>query len=183
MARQCGALYRTAFGVSVPNAGDKRGAFCSPFCLSSQLTVCFRCMAISRVCEVCDEPLRSGKRFCSLACSNERTSFGGHERQPSPKRLSEAERAWLAALIDSEGHVQRGTGRSLHLTITNTSRELIDRIAEVTGTGSIRQRNDSNAPVHWKPLWYWSCYSSNARSLLDQCQSWLIVKRGWDQLS
>jgi hypothetical protein len=99
----------------------------------------------------------------------------------SPK-LSEAEAAWLAALIDGEGHVcvhrhPKPPGNYVFATVgvSNTFRALIEKVIDVAGVGNagIRQRPyGKNGKVCYEAR-----FSSVAVSdILRQVRPYLIVK-------
>ena len=92
------------------------------------------------------------------------------------------DRAWLAGIIEGEGCItihKREGGRKnatygIVLSVANTSRVMIDRIAELTGLGgniqeAIRGRNQK--------LYRWNAMSDNAKWVLREIYPHIVSKR------
>ena len=123
---------------------------------------------------------RKGQLFCSRACR----SAGVNK----PREMTEVEKAWFAGVFDGEGSIvdykhikgySRVTGerfRGLRISITNTVKELEDKVLEVAGVGTIQARPKPINPRH-SQAWHWQVHGENAKSILRQILPWLIVKR------
>lgn len=168
---QCGKAFR-------PYSSGSR--FCSRACFGAWHSAAgtHRVEKEARVCPVCGKTfyvggagMRRSKRLCSLECA-------GKSHSPPARKMSQTERAWLAGLFDGEGTViqpRKDRPTSIRLAITNTSMPLLERVQEVTGTGSFVAMK-RYSPKHTS-CWIWQCHADNARSLLRQMLPWLIVKR------
>ena len=94
-----------------------------------------------------------------------------------------ADAAWLAALVDGEGHIgierqKNSMGRTTHLlvlSIVNTDERLIRRIEEVARHGDVLVRA-FNIPNR-KPLWRWRATCDNAAKVLERIGPYLIRKK------
>ncbi len=117
--------------------------------------------------------------YCSKTCA--KTNYWAHKNGAhSPAReMSESEVSWFAGLFDGEGCIawpRRIIHQSVRLDVPSTSKALLDRVAEVTGTGRIAPYKPTGNPRH-SPAWGWHCYGDNARSILHQIYPWLIIKK------
>ena len=115
-------------------------------------------------------------KYCSRSCARHR-AWGEHAH-PDARKMSKTERVWFAGIFDGEGCVawpRRTIMHSIRLNLTSTTKALIDRIVEVTGTGRVTAMKRSNP--HHSATWTWMCYGENARSILRQIHPWLIVKK------
>jgi len=130
-------------------------------------------------------------KYCSRTCSRKaywinvragetpppvNQTFDGSSHA-MPREMSEIERTWFAGLFDGEGCVgwpRRNVLHSVYLSITNTNENLMNRVAEITGTGRIKYKHRDS---RHSPIWVWACYGENARSILRQIVPWLIVKK------
>lgn len=92
--------------------------------------------------------------------------------------------AWLAALVDGEGHIgierqhHKRYNRTTHiltLTIVNTDEQLVRRIHAVARHGNINVKafDSSNR----KPIWRWRASCDNAVKILERIGPYLIRKK------
>lgn len=98
-------------------------------------------------------------------------------------QLSIAHAAYLAGIIDGEGYVglsrkREPTQRSGYsyrpvLSVSNTKRELLEWIAEVTQVGSICAMKKM---PRCKQSWVWQTWSQRASTILQQTIPYLIIK-------
>lgn len=103
---------------------------------------------------------------------------------PKARRMLKTEAAWLAGLFDGEGsiYVAKSKARSgdgpgsLQLTIVNTNLELLSKVCEVVGCGSVNKSGKPVKPNH-SQKYHWKCSGMNAAKLLFQMLPWLVVKR------
>lgn len=116
--------------------------------------------------------------YCSKTCSKHSHWAQGKAPHGKARQMSEIECAWFAGFFDGEGCVgwpRRHLVTSFRLMISNTNREVLDRILLITGTGSIKERF-RRSQGH-SPAWAWTCNGDNARAILSQIFQHLIVKR------
>lgn len=93
--------------------------------------------------------------------------------------MSETEIAWLAGVFDGEGNIAWPRKRNVHtarISVANTCFPLLDKLVEVTGTGSIVGRKVYANPKH-STCASWACQGDRAKALLRLMLPWLIVKR------
>ena len=154
-----------------------------------------------RACLVCGKTFLVGgtgnrpkfAKYCSRNCARQgywasirkgevpppsRLTFDGESHEPA-RQMTENEIAWFAGVFDGEGCIgwpRRKVLHSVYLTVTNTCKPLIARIADVTGTGRVKEKLARINPRHSR-AWVWACYGENARSILRQIHPWLIVKK------
>jgi len=103
----------------------------------------------------------------------------------SPLRvMSDAERAWLAAMIDGEGTIgimcnKRKDYNSYtpYVRVGSTTPELLERCVEITGLGTVRDHKGASRPDHYRPLYVWQPSSLQAASIIGQVYSFLLAKR------
>lgn len=99
------------------------------------------------------------------------------------RQLSEFELGWVSALIDGEGNINfndayRGKYLKMHINITNTSKELLEKLRDVLGFGYVRLRERRSLNPHWKDIYELGIYSfADAKALLEQITPYLIPKR------
>lgn len=113
--------------------------------------------------------------------------------------MTEAEIAWLAALIDGEGSVmlsrrtmsdaaaekRKAAGRNYRrkrhyravITISNTHVGLLNRIVEVTGINRVYHHARAEKLNHRKESYTWRMVPGEIRILGPQLLPWLVVKR------
>lgn len=92
--------------------------------------------------------------------------------------------AYLAGLIDGEGHINirrmkpaketHNPTHSVRVTVTNTDEKMIDWLVDtVGGSKHLREREEEN----WSDSWNWEVYGDNAEQLLDAVRPYLVTKR------
>lgn len=112
--------------------------------------------------------------FCSPECHERGRRI---PRQSPPREMTTVEAAWLAGIFDGEGNIaftRPDDARAVRLSVAQCHRGLLERVAEVAGTGSLALH--SKATDKHREGWVWRCYASNARGVLRQIRPWLIVK-------
>lgn len=122
---------------------------------------------------------KRSSRFCSVECRNA-------AKYNSPKtwalQMSSTEAAYLAGIVDGEGHVSiyGGYGKKdphayrAHLGVVNTSMELLEWCTTTTGLGGIAvQRRESDTK---KATWHWLVVSEAACQVLIQIEPYLVIK-------
>lgn len=170
-----------------PYAGPKR--FCTPACyyasrVGKKYPVPVREM---RPCRLCGKLMtiggggnrRANAMFCSQPCAVNGRWEGVPGHEPA-RAMSDVEIAWFAGVFDGEGGVawpRRTKVTSVRLSITNTSRPLLEKVIEVVGTGRLLDRTRFRKSLKHSPVWVWSIYGENAQIVLRQILPWLIVKR------
>lgn len=99
------------------------------------------------------------------------------------RTLSDVDTAWLAAIIDGEGHVRLDTPlknyrsyRYVRFVVVNTCLPLLERVREICGCGSIFSRKPSGNPAH-KQVHVFQVSGENAKVILSQVLPYLIVKQ------
>lgn len=115
------------------------------------------------------------QKYCSPDCQHK-----GQGYQPRPRDLELYEAAWLAGLFDGEGSIifaKDRPAKNIRMTITNTHYPLIERAAEVVGTGTIIEMARYKKNPRHSASWNWQCYGANARNLLRQIYPHLIAKK------
>lgn len=135
-----------------------------------------------RSCLVCGKNFEVGgrgrpprrQRMCSDAC--QRASRYRHGA--IAKGLGAMDAAYLAGIIDGEGsiilHLRDGKSVAMYLSVTNSSRAMLEWIKDKTGVGSIcdqKQEGERN-----KATWFWRCSGDAAVSVIQQIRQCLVVK-------
>jgi hypothetical protein len=113
---------------------------------SNRSRYCKRCYQIRyarKPCPECGKPMEKRSQICA-ECR------WGPPFQP--RQMSEAETAWVAGLLEGEGSFI-ATAKSLAIQAAMTDRDVIDRLAAVTGVGVMHLRRPQRA--HHKPSWLW----------------------------
>lgn len=138
-----------------------------------------RIASITLLCESCGgsyHPINgraSISHYCSTTCRDD-----GRTKPLRPMTTEEV--AWLGGLFDGEGcitlHTRPRSGTTIHLriTLTNTSRAMVERVLAVTGVGFITTRYRSS--VKHKPTHDWHTTGRNARAILVLILPWLTSK-------
>lgn len=109
------------------------------------------------------------------------------EYSPRIDLLSEAEKAWLAAVIDCEGTISYvisngKRGPKLHITVANMNLELLHRIQELIGAGEVRPHPPTG--VGKQLTWNYRLHDyGNVYRLLQLLFPHLIVKRNRAKLA
>jgi intein/homing endonuclease len=156
--------------------GKRQAKYCSRKCQAKAYKVipekkkCLRCGKIFLVGGA--KRKRRNQRFCSRACCQ--------AGEIKPRNMTKGERMWLAGLFDGEGSIIFYKSLSKHdcirISITNTVKELMDKVQEIIGIGNIYARPIPENPKHNR-CWHWQCHGGNARIILRQILPWLIVKK------
>jgi len=108
------------------------------------------------------------------------------DRYRQVRHMSEAQAAYLAGLLDGEGHIgvrwavirtgrypRGGVTAALVVSLTNTSAEVIRWLVETTGCGRV------NGPYQQglrRPKWYWQISGYQASAVLNRIRPYLIIK-------
>ena len=133
-----------------------------------------------------DFSLRSGRK-CGLqsrckSCYSELNKTS-KRRVPPIINLTEPQKAYLAGMIDGEGHIgiymrRKNKTQNLNLvmfmTISNTSDELYNLFAE-TGVGAIAKRKPRKE--NYKPLNVWTISPNACRTLLPLVLPYLRIRK------
>ena len=179
--KQCGNIWE-AYAWN-----NDRKDYCSRACFYKSRTgrpKQYRVTPKQRACLTCGETFLIGgegnrkkdAKYCSRSCA--KIGAWGEKQHAKARDMSLEEKVWFAGIFDGEGCVawpRRKVINLIRLNLTSTSKALIDRIVEITGTGKVAEVK-SKSPRH-SQAWTWSCYSKNATSILRQIHPWLIVKK------
>lgn len=114
------------------------------------------------------------KKFCSRDCKHRGLSI----HDSANPRMNTHDAAWLAGLFDGEGWISWPNPKcvsTFRIGIASTSRELLEKVQAVTGTGRLKERDRTNE--NHSRFYVWYCYSGNASTILRQILPWLIVKK------
>jgi hypothetical protein len=134
-----------------------------------------------KTCPVCQSTFEVGgtgrpKRtsvYCSKHCS-----ATVRRRHPSCKELPEIQCAYIAGLIDADGHIglyEHTNGKPrVKVQVTNTYEPVLIWMREVTGIGSYHEVHPETDK--WKRGFYWSSSGISAASLIRQIQPYMIIK-------
>lgn len=99
-------------------------------------------------------------------------------------RISDEDARWLALLIDTEGSIlamrrvfsdRRSDAFRPSVTLTNTSRDLMDEFMRIVSYGNLRWR--PHGGLGKQPLWHWSAASNVAGDICRRMYPFLIVKK------
>ena len=122
---------------------------------------------------------KRGQVFCSTKCRNA-AKYNG---KPSEARqMSPTEAAYLAGLVDGEGHVSiyGGYGKNdphayrVHLSIANTALPLLEWCILATNVGGLTKQG---APgPRQKQVYNWQTGAENAYAVLQQVRPYLVIK-------
>lgn len=133
-----------------------------------------------KICPNCDTKFLVGGRgrphiyaiYCSNECASESKII-----YPEPRDMSTEEIAWFAGMFDGEGTIvwSRPETKAFQIRVTGTCKDYIEKIKEITGTGSITFRKSINSNHH--DTWVWASCSMNAAKILKQVVGLLIVKK------
>lgn len=140
-----------------------------------------------RICAVCGKPFvkpRTGgyrkQRVCSVECQR----VSRYRRGAIAATLSPEDAAYLAGIIDGEGSIILGKSRlaiNLHVSVTNTSRALLEWVEKTTAVGAICDQRAETAVS--RRTYFWRCNADAALSLLRQLLPRLVVKRAQAELA
>jgi len=122
--------------------------------------------------------------YCSRSCQ----AFARAAERGTVKPLTPTEAAYIAALIDGEGHITLHDRRhnrpnsirpSLYVGISGTHRPLHDWLSNTVGVGTAIavKRNQEHAVKSTKPCYIWRLCSLHAVELLRQVEPFMIEKR------
>lgn len=107
----------------------------------------------------------------------------GH-RRPEPtdriRKLTDREAAYLAGIIDGEGciHFLKDNGRSVRVTVVNTSALLIDWLRGVGGHVTVNRHRFSEKRKSQKRVHAWTVGSwRTVHDVLEQVAPFMIIKR------
>jgi len=147
------------------------GQYCSRKCSNKGLKKprekrkCLRCKKVFLVGGQGVKDLH--RQFCSTKCALLGIRF--------PRIMTKIERAWFAGLFDGEGNITIDEKNRIKIAIYNTNKELINKVYKIIQIGgiSIREPRGENENI----CYIWQAYSDNAKLILKQIYSWLIVKR------
>ena len=96
--------------------------------------------------------------------------------------LTEAEKGYLAGIIDGEGCIRLARKRktiisyTAYLIVTNCNLELLESLKTTTGLGLIYKVKNSSNP-NWNPCHRWQVVSKQARELLEMLLPYLRLKK------
>lgn len=158
-----------------------KGRFCSASCKYDWRTDKAK---MQRVCKACGNVFLVGGRgrgakdqeLCSDACQR----ASRYRRGKACSELTKEQAAYIAGIMDGEGSVMiasRGDHRSYStlISVTNTSRPLLDWLLEKTAIGGVHDQHV--ATDKRKATWFWRCWGDGAVTLLKQISPYLVVKR------
>jgi hypothetical protein len=101
------------------------------------------------------------------------------------RTLSEAEKAWLAGVIDGEGSIflskvenkktRRGYFYLPSISVSNSNRDFLIKVCQTIGEGTVCLAKKGGSRV--KPRWMYIASSGVIRATLPQILPYLIVKR------
>ena len=87
--------------------------------------------------------------------------------------------AWLAGILDGEGSVRVKSDKlghqQLELRVSMTHKPTLDRIKEISGSGSVILT--SPRPMTRKPLFLWHCQARQAAAVLRAVFPYLVTKK------
>lgn len=92
--------------------------------------------------------------------------------------------AWAAGIIDGEGcirlardHAPNGRLRhNLRVDVGSTTPEILTRLKEIFGVGSIHPHTKPRSPRH-RPAWLWRVHTAQAEVILRAMLPYLVAKR------
>lgn len=122
---------------------------------------------------------KRGQVFCSTKCRNA-AKYNG---KPSEARqMSPTEAAYLAGLVDGEGHVAiyGGYGKTdrhayrVRLEVTNTAVPLLEWCVTATGVGKLIRQGEPGPKQ--KQVYSWPIGAENAYAVLQQVRPYLVIK-------
>ncbi len=128
---------------------------------------------------------RLGKSLNAVKHYAYRYGWSQHEPASTYEHLTEAEKAYIAGIVDGEGHIEIGVGRrqrtrrnqyAVQVVISNTDFALHEWLARRIHGGTIREVNHGHA--NWKRSWVFVVRRrGSVRSLLTELLPHLVVKR------
>jgi hypothetical protein len=191
---QCGVSFERPWRNSKPT----RKRYCGQDCYNKARTGLARGPykghePEERACVVCGKVFMVGGRGlpgrrvirCSMACQK----AGRYRTGAVAKEMTVADAAYLAGLIDGEGHISgyiysyRNETLYIKVAIANTYKPVLDWAQEVTGVGSVTARRGSNPNPKHKLRYSWQCNAMAAESVLKQVLPYLRIKPDRAQLA
>lgn len=98
------------------------------------------------------------------------------------REMTTLQRAWVAGLLEGEGSFLV-VSRSSHLMATGrvsiqmTDRDVLERLAEIVGTGRVSEVNRTNRPDR-KPIYTWKLQArADVLALIDQVEPFMGYRR------
>ncbi len=92
------------------------------------------------------------------------------------KSMKDVAAAWLAGLIDGEGHLRDDPGEGVKLTVTNTDRSMLELAHNLTGVGQIYTTNHANPNHKTRHDWVVS-RSRHVQEILVRVLPYMVGKR------
>jgi len=131
---------------------------------------------------------RLGKTLYAVTTYAYRHGWSQHAPASTYQHLTEAEKAYIAGIVDGEGHIEIGIGRgrtskparyTVSVVISNTDYGLLDWLQRRLPGSYINERvHGKNRKPHWKPAWTLRLHRrGSVLSLLTELLPYLIVKR------
>jgi hypothetical protein len=136
-----------------------------------------------KTCPVCDGKFEVGgtgrpprkTKYCSKICSG---SAMTNRRITMPNRLTEAQAAYIAGMIDADGHVgiyRHSNGQPrIVISVSNTYMPMLEWLRDVTGIGSIGL-NQAERPGY-KASYKWNSGGPAGIAVLQQVIPYMHVK-------
>lgn len=128
-----------------------------------------------------------GKSLDAVTHYAYRHGWSRHTPAPTYEHLTEAEKAYIAGIVDGEGHIEIGIGKatrtgssrySVAVVIANTDYELLAWVREHLPGGYVREKTWHGVKAHWKKQWFFRLdRRGSVLSLLTLLRPYLIVKR------
>jgi hypothetical protein len=107
---------------------------------------------------------------------------GAAVRDGCCNRLTVAEGAYLAGIMDGEGQValrriKTSGGIYVEIAVTNSNQQVMEWLVQTTGVGRIAVHRAEGFKGHaWKQTWLWRVSSGRAASVLAAIRPYLIIK-------
>jgi hypothetical protein len=163
-----------------------RTSYCSHACFSEAQVGKRRQLVkrVKRACATCGKVFLIGgagnrkkiSKYCSRSCA--KYGHWGEDQHPKALKMKRDDRIWFAGIFDGEGCIawpRRNVLHSVRLDFTSTTKLLVAKVAQVTGTGRVAKVARSSS--RHSPAWRWCCYGNNSLAILRQIHPWLIVKK------
>ena len=136
--------------------------------------------------------------YCSKSCrgkgiNRERTVASSlRVKKPTVPLLNEAEKGYLAAMIDGEGTISLRDSKATEKTtanltpwvmVSNTNTKILEKVSQITHVEYNKKAKRSKHEQHRKPAYKWQIQSMmNVRFLLEQVMPYLAGKQEQAQL-
>lgn len=174
-----------AFTVKGWKANKGRGKYCSPECFH-QASIGHpgynRIEPEEKVCIVCGKAFlvggRGRKLKKQLMCSDECQRVSRYRHGARAKMLLATDAAYLAGFIDGEGSIMlygRRDKVALKLSISNTSKPVLDWVEDITGVGKVMLHRKADHRI--RTTWMYQSNSEAAESVIEQILPYLIIKK------